>query len=560
MSIWANVKSKLPLAVAALLSVLVLAAVPLAVTDEAYAATSAEITYGITYSTGDGTFQSYTESDPDIVGTSGKDIRINITVKSQASGERIIYFEQPQFNERISKVVIEDLDKPISIFSDSHTFTAVITPDPDTHGSGEVILRMVVGDPATDTIQKIEIPIGIDVRSATYSEGYYNKIMGIYGNPLGEPFDRPIYAALITLAIWALIGIVAAYGVMPAILRAPLRSNQQTRKEITRSIGKMIVMFATVAGIGQALRVYGAQDSYILLFDSLSLVMYVILGAIIAWKLYLVIIDSVFRKIGTNTSIGGVDETLIPLFRMIGKIAIGTIAAGGIFSALGADLVGIIAGAGIAGLALSLGAQSTLNQFFSGLSLLLTRPFREGDIVKIGTEGTVLKVDRVGVMNTRFFHNDNEQVITMPNNMVSSSVIYNYTAENRFYHLYIYFGVAYGSDIDKAKSIMMEAALDNPNVMKEGSVPMPGVRMTALADSSITLRLSIYVYDYNDSFSVDGQIRERVYKEFLENGIEIPFPQLDVHLKSEPAEDNEVKVTLPKRRGRAESGPEPKGE
>ncbi len=562
MYIWENVKLKLPLAVAVLLSVLVLAAVPLTVADEAYAATSAEITYDITYSTGDGTFQSYTESDPDIEVTSGDDLTVNITVKSQASGERTIYFEQSQFNERISRVVIVDSDEPISILpSDrSYTFTAVITSDPDTHGSGEVTLRMVVGDPATDTSQTVEIPIGVDVRSATYSEGYYNKIMGIYGNPLGEPFDQPIYAALITLAIWVVIGIIVAYGVTPAILWAPLRSNKQTRKEITRGIGKMVVMFATVAGMGQALRVYGAQDNYVQLFDSLSLVIYVLLGAIIAWKLYLVIVDSVFRKIGANTSIGGVDETLVPLFRMIGKIIIGTIAAGGIFSAMGADLVGIIAGAGIAGLALSLGAQSTMNQFFSGLSLLLTRPFREGDIVRIGTEGTVLKVDKVGVMNTRFFHSDNEQVITMPNSMVSSSVIYNYSVENLFYHFYIYFGVAYGSDIDKAKSIMMQAALDNPNVMKGGSVPMPGVRMTALADSSVTLRLSIYVYDYNDSFSVDGQIRERVYNEFLENGIEIPFPQMDVHMKSEPAEDNNVKVTQPKRKARAESGPEPKRE
>ncbi|MDD2410976.1 MAG: hypothetical protein PHV81_04830 [Candidatus Methanomethylophilaceae archaeon] len=187
-------KSKLPLAVAALLSVLALAAVPLAYTGEAYAATSAEITYDITYSTGDGTFQSYTESDPDIEVTSGNNLRINITVKSQASGERTIYFEQSQFNERISGVVIVDSDEPISILpSDrSYTFTAVITSDPDTHGSGEVTLRMVVGDPATDTSQTVEIPIGVDVRSAIYSEGYYNKIMGIYGNPLGEPLDQPI--------------------------------------------------------------------------------------------------------------------------------------------------------------------------------------------------------------------------------------------------------------------------------------------------------------------------------------------------------------------------------
>ncbi|MEA4977028.1 MAG: mechanosensitive ion channel [Methanomassiliicoccaceae archaeon] len=542
---------KLPLAVAALLSVLVMVAVPLADTEEAYAATVADINYEITYSTGNGTFQEYIEdASSDIEVNSGSELKINITVKSQATGERTIYFNQSEFNDRIDNVTVTDADGPVSILPTDpiYTFEVIVTPNTNTHGAGEVKLNMVVGDPVAGTNETVSIDIGINVLSAVSSEGYYNKIMGLYNNPLGEPFDQPAYAAIITLAIWAIMGIVAAYAVIPAILWAPLRSNNQTRREITRGIGKMVVMFATVAGIGQAMRVYGASDYYIQIFDTVSLVLYILLGATIAWKLYLVIIDNVFRKIGTNTSVGGVDETLIPLFRMIGRIAIGVVTVAAIFSALGADLMGIIAGAGIAGLALSLGAQSTLNQFFSGLSLLLTRPFREGDIVRIGTEGTVLKVDSVGVMNTRFYHTDNEQVITMPNNMVSSAVIYNYSVENLFYHFYIYFGVAYGSDIDKAKSIMMEAALDNPNVMKGGLVPMPGVRMTALADSSVTLRLSIYVYDYNDSFSTDGQIRERVYREFLENGIEIPFPQMDVHLKSEPAEDNKVVVIQPKKK------------
>ncbi len=77
---------------------------------------------------------------------------------------------------------------------------------------------------------------------------------------------------------------------------------------------------------------------------------------------------------------------------------------------------------------------------------------------------------------------------------------------------------------------------------------MPSVRMTALEASSITIRLSIHVYDYNNSFSTDGVIREKVYNEFLKNGIEIPYPKLDVYIKTDPAEDNEVKVTPPLRK------------
>ncbi len=144
----------------------------------------------------------------------------------------------------------------------------------------------------------------------------------------------------------------------------------------------------------------------------------------------------------------------------------------------------------------------------------------------------------------------------MPNDIVATSTIYNYTSENLYFHFYLYFSVAYGSDIEKAKDIILNAAMENPNVMKGGAVPMPGVRMTALESSSVTIRLSIYVYDYNDNFYTDGVIRERVYNEFLENGIEIPYSQLDVYLKTELADGDGVKVTPPVRKHKDKSNKE----
>ncbi len=460
-------------------------------------------------------------------------VNFHIFVPSTLTESRLVSLAVVSQGEMISAI---DLPEEAAIDPGKSTsVAATFRSEGIVHGNTSVVLRIISLNVDTNNHAYSDITVDFEIISTVSSEDSYNKILGIFPNNLGEPFDQPIYSAIITLALWMLAGFVGAYLIIPAILWIPFRHNKSMRGEISTGINKTVVLIAIVFGISQALKVYGAPDKFIALYDSLYAIIVILLGAMVIWRLYLVLISHVFQKIGDNVSVGGVDETLIPLFRMIGQIVIGTVSVAAIFSALGADLMSIIAGAGIAGLALSLGAQNMLNQFFSGLMLLITRPFREGDIVKIGSEGTVLKVNRVGIMNTKFFHNDNEQIITMPNNMVNSSVIYNYSKDNLFYHFYMYFEVAYGSDMEKAKSIMMDAALDNPKVMKDGSVPMPGVRMISLKDFSVTLRLSIYVYDYNDSFSTDGQIRERVYKEFMENGITIPFPQLDVNLKNGPA-------------------------
>lgn len=450
---------------------------------------------------------------------------------SVSPGTRLVSMSVMSAGDMISSV---DLPGEVAISPGGGTSVDVtFHSEAIVHGDTEAVIRISVLDVNTNTPTSGDVNLNFSIISTVASEDSYNKIIGIFPNNLEEPFNQPAYSATITFVFWVFFGLLLAYVIIPAVLWIPFKHNKSVRGEIVGGINRTIVLITAVFGIAQALRVYGAPDRTIALYDSLYAIIVVLMGAVVVWRIYLVTINHVFRKIGDNVSVGGVDETLIPLFRMIGQIVIGTVAVAAIFSALGANLISIIAGAGIAGLALSLGAQSMLNQFFSGLMLLISRPFGEGDIVKVGSEASVLKVNRVGIMNTRFYHNDNEMIITMPNNMVTSSVIYNYTKENRFWHIYVYFEVAYGSDMDKAKSIMMDVALDNPKVMKDGSVPMPGVRMTSLKDSSVTLRLSVYVYDYKDSFSVDGQLREKIYQEFRKNGIEIPLPQLDVNMKGE---------------------------
>jgi small-conductance mechanosensitive channel len=90
--------------------------------------------------------------------------------------------------------------------------------------------------------------------------------------------------------------------------------------------------------------------------------------------------------------------------------------------------------------------------------------------------------------------------------------------------------IAYENDIEQAKTIMKKAAMSHPNVITNGSVDLPSVRMTSFLESAIELRLSCFVYDFNDGGTIAGELRETIFKNFKESGITIPYPQMDVHV------------------------------
>jgi small-conductance mechanosensitive channel len=226
----------------------------------------------------------------------------------------------------------------------------------------------------------------------------------------------------------------------------------------------------------------------------------------------------------------GIDESLIPLFKMLGKIGIATIAVAAILATLGFNLYAIITGAGIAGLAVSLGAQSMLQQFFSGVTLLITRPFKPGDMIRLGTDAAMLRVRKVGMMNSQFENWENAELFCLPNNMVTSSRIINMTGENRAYRTLVYMNVAYDTDLKRAQDLMMEAALEHPHVLKDGSFDKPSTRVTGFLDSSVELRLAIYVDEFEDYAFIAGQLRWAIFEKFKANGINVPFPQRDVHI------------------------------
>ena len=194
--------------------------------------------------------------------------------------------------------------------------------------------------------------------------------------------------------------------------------------------------------------------------------------------------------------------------------------------ALGFNVDSIVLGlSAIIGLVLAFGMQDTFTNLAAGFWLALVRPFNEGDYVTInGLDGTV---KGIGVMITELLTPDNKQ-ISIPNKLVWGSPIINYTRK-KTRRVDVNVGVAYGTNLSKAIDLAMGMMKNEKLILKD---PDPTVVITELADSSINLQLRAWTKTEN-YWRVKGILTKGIYELYGKKGIEIPFPQLDVHLNKE---------------------------
>ncbi|WP_406656141.1 mechanosensitive ion channel family protein [Methanolobus sp. ZRKC2] len=192
-------------------------------------------------------------------------------------------------------------------------------------------------------------------------------------------------------------------------------------------------------------------------------------------------------------------------------------------SALGLDVSAIVVGlSAVIGLILGFGMQDSLNNVAAGVWIASLRPLDKGEYVTVdGLSGTV---DAVGMMATELLTPDN-QFITVPNKLVWGSPIINATRMPTR-RVDVGVGISYGSEIGKAVTVAMDLMKAHSLVLTD---PAPAVVTTELADSSVNLQLRAWTKT-SDYWTVKNDLTNGVYDAFNREGIEIPFPQLDVHL------------------------------
>jgi len=185
------------------------------------------------------------------------------------------------------------------------------------------------------------------------------------------------------------------------------------------------------------------------------------------------------------------------------------------------NVSGIIATLGIGSLAIALAAQETLANMIAGFVILIDRPFREGDRIKLPS-GEVGDVYEIGMRSTKILDFDNNLII-VPNTDLVKSKIQNMTYPDYVSRVFVDVDVAYDTNIELAKKILIDIAKSHPLTLPEFE---PVVFVTNFNQSGISLRLISRTADYRNVYKMQSDFREEILKKFFEYKIEIPFLQV----------------------------------
>jgi small-conductance mechanosensitive channel len=218
----------------------------------------------------------------------------------------------------------------------------------------------------------------------------------------------------------------------------------------------------------------------------------------------------------------GMQYTLTRIIHYLVMI-IGAVVA---FQFIGIDLTGLAVIVGFLSVGIGFGLQNITSNFVAGLILLLERPIKVGDRIMVGTqEGDVVEIN----MRSTTIRTLNNIAVIVPNSEFVSSKLENWSYGDEMVRVDVNVGVSYESDLETVVRSLREVAAEHPEVLKK---PAPDVLHTGFGDSAWNMRLRIWLEDSQRHLEVHSEINCAIVRKFQQNGIEIPFPQRDLHVRS----------------------------
>ncbi|MEA3439279.1 MAG: mechanosensitive ion channel family protein [Chloroflexota bacterium] len=220
-------------------------------------------------------------------------------------------------------------------------------------------------------------------------------------------------------------------------------------------------------------------------------------------------------------------KTLVTLFLRGAHIILVIVCAYILLAHYGIDLGGLATALGIGGLALSLAAQDTLADAISGLIILVDQPFRVGDRIEIQGLDTWGDVTEIGTRTTKIRTRDNRLVI-VPNSTISKNQVINYTFPDPRYRIQMDIGIAYGTDIDLTRQVLINAVRNVPGILPDKPVD---ALYNEMADSWMSFRVRWWIESYEDTRHIYDQVNTALQKALNDAGIESPYPISEINIK-----------------------------
>jgi small-conductance mechanosensitive channel len=274
----------------------------------------------------------------------------------------------------------------------------------------------------------------------------------------------------------------------------------------------------TVLGFYLAIRALPLHER---LVQVCSGILYIAL-VIIVFNLFYRILDELMHGYIARRQEGGdplLSRQMLPIAEKLAMLFLMGTALIIILKHFNYDIFSLVTALGIGSLAIGMAAKDTLAHMISGFTLMLDRPFRIGDRIQLagGQVGDVLDI---GLRSTKIKTLDNQQLV-IPNSDLCNTILTNQAFPDKRAKGRVNVGVAYGSDVEQVKQILVATALEVEQVLRE---PLPESFFVSFGDSSLNMTLFFWVEDYVDLMVVNDRINTLVIRRFRENSIQIPFP------------------------------------
>ena len=355
--------------------------------------------------------------------------------------------------------------------------------------------------------------------------------------------DPSSYSAVFSKALTAIVLAVLLWFMLKLLLAFLQRKGRQF--EIIRDNAIILQSFGwavtIVLGFSTGIYIFQMVNLPVLVTVLQSLMLLFL--AVPAARITIVILQVVEDRIADKTETK-VDNVILDLLNRFAGVIIYLVAMVLALDLLGINVMPFIAGAGVLGIAIGFAAKDTLSNLIAGMLLIIDRPFEVGDRIEVWTapsgSSTWGDVIDIGIRATRIKTTDNI-VIIIPNNEIMKRDIVNYTIISSQIRVRINIGVAYDTDLPKAKKIILDIADAIEWVAKE---PKPKVVVRMFGESAVDLQVRVWIKDARKRMNTISEITDRVKEAFDLHNIEIPYPKRDIvitHRQEKPAaETNEL--------------------
>jgi MscS family membrane protein len=331
--------------------------------------------------------------------------------------------------------------------------------------------------------------------------------------------------AIFTIAFFVIIAILVNLFITRVLKKIVSRTKTNLDDNIIRILHIPVFITIILSSVTYVVDSLIINSDYYFYTTNISYSIITILWTIAFIRISSEFVNSAVNKSANDTS--GLSRDIAPLLGNIIKFAIFIAGLMTMLSIWRIDITPLLASAGIVGVAAAIAAKDTLSNFFGGISIFFDKPYKIGDYIDLeGKERG--EVVHIGIRSTRIKTRDDIQ-ISIPNSIIANSKIINESAPVPKFRIRIPVGVAFGSDVDKVQSILIQIAIENNNVHED---PEPRVRFREFGDHSLKFELLCWAEDPALRGLTIHELNLAIYKAFNEQGIVIPFPQTDVHIKN----------------------------